>query len=158
YELNIKLFLNGEPSFTQEPQDNNHYIYSGSIGKIMPAALFYGIPTHAGEPLGGITAHFLSSYLNKKMEFTDRFKGSFDGGTSSLPMSLQSNELKEKYGVQTSHQCYSLYKVVTIEQSARDVMMIFKENDEDAMDEYRKDYLRIVEDNKVEALQWIRVV
>src|SRR5699024_9182951 len=79
YELNINVFLNGEPSFTQEPQDNNHYIYSGSIGKIMPAALFYGIPTHAGEPLGGITAHFLSSYLNKKMEFTDRFKESFDG-------------------------------------------------------------------------------
>ena len=158
YELNIKLFLNGEPSFTQEPQDNNHYIYSGSIGKIMPAALFYGIPTHAGEPLGGITAHFLSSYLNKKMEFTDRFKESFDGETTPLPICLQSNDLKENYDVQTSHHSYSLYNVVTMEQSARDVMMIFKEIAEEAMDECRKDYLRIVEDNKVEALQCIRVM
>lgn len=40
HNLNIKLFLNGEPSFTQHPLDDNHYIYSGSIGKILPAALF----------------------------------------------------------------------------------------------------------------------
>ncbi|WP_250129844.1 M20/M25/M40 family metallo-hydrolase [Jeotgalicoccus sp. WY2] len=26
--LNLKLFLNGEPSFTQQPLDENHYIYS----------------------------------------------------------------------------------------------------------------------------------
>lgn len=92
------------------------------------------------------------------MEFTDRFKESFDGETTPLPICLQSNDLKENYDVQTSHHSYSLYNVVTMEQSARDVMMIFKEIAEEAMDECRKDYLRIVEDNKVEALQCIRVM
>src|SRR5699024_10829116 len=77
HNLNIKLFLNGEPSFTQHPLDDNHYIYSGSIGKILPAALFYGIPTHAGEPLNGITSHFIGSYLTKKMEYTNRFLETF---------------------------------------------------------------------------------
>ena len=42
YGLDYELFLNSEPSFTQKPQDPNYYIYSGSIGKIMPSALFYG--------------------------------------------------------------------------------------------------------------------
>src|SRR5699024_6051333 len=33
-ELDLKLILNSEPSFSQSPQDTNYYIYSGSIGKI----------------------------------------------------------------------------------------------------------------------------
>ncbi|MBO1915126.1 hypothetical protein J4G37_61160, partial [Microvirga sp. 3-52] len=55
YGLEYELFLNSEPSFSQRPQDENYYIYSGTIGKIMPSALFYGRETHAGEPLNGIT-------------------------------------------------------------------------------------------------------
>src|SRR5699024_7006639 len=53
YDLNYKLFLNSEPSFSQIPRDEQYYIYSGTIGKIMPSALFYGRETHAGEPLNG---------------------------------------------------------------------------------------------------------
>ncbi|QQD84585.1 M20/M25/M40 family metallo-hydrolase [Jeotgalicoccus sp. ATCC 8456] len=158
YDLNIRLFLNGEPSFTQEPLDNNHYIYSGSIGKIMPAALFYGIPTHAGEPLNGITAHFLSSYLNKEMEFTNRFQETYDGETTPLPICLQSNDLKENYDVQTSHHAYSLYNVFTMNQTARDVMGTFKEIAEDAMHQCRTDYLKIAETNGIEPFTCIRIM
>lgn len=158
YDLNIRLFLNGEPSFTQQPLDNNHYIYSGTIGKIMPAALFYGIPTHAGEPLNGITAHYLSAYLNKEMEFTNRFQESFDGETTPLPICLHSNDLKDNYDVQTSHHSYSLYNVVTMEQTARDVMGTFKEIAEDAMHQCRTDYLKIAEANGIKPFTCIRVM
>ncbi len=158
YGLNIRLFLNGEPSFTQQPLDNNHYVYSGTIGKIMPAALFYGIPTHAGEPLNGITAHYLSAYLNKEMEFTNRFQESFDGETTPLPICLQSNDLKDNYDVQTSHHSYSLYNVVTMEQTARDVMGTFKEIAEDAMNQCRTDYLKIAEANGIKPFTCIRVM
>lgn len=40
YRLSYKMFLNSEPSFSQKPGDESHYIYSGTMGKIMPAALF----------------------------------------------------------------------------------------------------------------------
>ena len=65
YGLDYELFINSEPTFTQKPHDSNYYIYSGSIGKIMPSALFYGRETHAGEPLNGITSHFMASYLTR---------------------------------------------------------------------------------------------
>src|SRR5699024_3219197 len=65
--LDISLFLNSESSFTQRPEDPNYYIYSGSIGKIMPSALFYGIETHAAEPLRGLNAYYMASFLNQKM-------------------------------------------------------------------------------------------
>lgn len=158
YNLKIKLFLNGEPSFTQQPLDNNHYIYSGSIGKILPAALFYGVPTHAGEPLSGITSHFIGSYLTKKMEFTDRFLETFDGEKTPLPVCLQANDLKDNYDVQTSHHSYALYNVFTLTQTAKDVMTTFKEIADEAMHECRMDYEKICESNHISALSCIRVM
>src|SRR5690606_25013324 len=47
YGLEYVLFLNGEPVFAKSPGDESQYIYTGSIGKIMPSALFYGKETHA---------------------------------------------------------------------------------------------------------------
>lgn len=157
-KLNIKLFLNGEPSFTQEPHDKNHYIYSGSIGKILPAALFYGVPTHAGEPMSGITSHFIGSYLTKKMEFTNKFQETFDGETTPLPVCLQANDLKDNYDVQTSHHSYALYNVFTLSQTAKDVMLTFKEIAEDAMHECKTDYEKICGANNVKPLNCIRVL
>ena len=62
--LTYKLFLNSEPSFSQNPTDIEEYVYSGTIGKIMPAALFYGKETHVGEPIKGMTANYIASYLD----------------------------------------------------------------------------------------------
>ena len=158
HNLNIKLFLNGEPSFTQHPLDDNHYIYSGSIGKILPAALFYGIPTHAGEPLNGITSHFIGSYLTKKMEYTNRFLETFDGETTPLPVCLQANDLKSNYDVQTSHHSYALYNVFTMTQTAKDVMITFKEIAGEAMHECRTDYEEICKAHHIPVLNCIRVL
>src|SRR5699024_522841 len=73
YDLDYALFLNSEPSLSQKPLDENYYIYSGTIGKIMPSALFYGRETHAGEPLNGINAHYMASFFTRKMEYIPDF-------------------------------------------------------------------------------------
>lgn len=73
HNLDYSLFLNSEPSFTQRPQDENYYIYSGTIGKIMPSALFYGRETHAGEPLNGVNAHYMASFFTRRMEYIPDF-------------------------------------------------------------------------------------
>src|SRR5699024_12098067 len=72
-QLKYSLFLNSEPRYTQHPQDENYYIYSGTIGKIMPSALFYGRETHAGEPLSGINAHYMASFMTNRMEYASDF-------------------------------------------------------------------------------------
>ena len=67
--LVYQLFLNSESSFSQNPEDENYYIYTGTIGKIMPSALFYGKETHVGEPLKGMTANYIAAYFNQQMEW-----------------------------------------------------------------------------------------
>ncbi|SOC43624.1 arginine utilization protein RocB [Salinicoccus kekensis] len=138
--LDLKLILNGEASFSRYTGDDNYYIYSGSIGKIMPSALFYGVGTHAGEPLHGITSHFMSAYLTKEMEFNPAFHEEKYGEATPPPVCLQQNDLKKDYSTQTSHHSYALYNVFTMERSPSEVMDIYRGVAEQAMDQCYTDY------------------
>ncbi|RIO61625.1 M20/M25/M40 family metallo-hydrolase, partial [Mammaliicoccus sciuri] len=62
HQLDIQLHLNSEPTFQQASADEQHYIYSGSIGKIMPGVLCYGKETHVGNPMDGLSSNFMMSY------------------------------------------------------------------------------------------------
>lgn len=158
YNLRYKLFLNSEPSFSQMPQDENYYIYSGTIGKIMPSALFYGRETHAGEPLKGLTSHYMASYLTQAMEFNDDFIEEVYGEETPLPICLQMNDLKQDYSVQTSHHSYAMYNVFVMNRNAREVMDIFKKTAEEAMGRCQKDYLDICNKRGIEPLGDIKVL
>lgn len=138
--LRVSLFLNSEPSFTQRPEDPNYYIYSGSIGKIMPSALFYGIETHAGEPLRGLNAHYMASFLNQKMEFTDAFSEEEYGEKTPLPVTLKNYDLKDDYSTQTSNHVASLYNVFTMKQNADDIFVKYNDLVNEAMDECQNQY------------------
>ena len=130
--LSYSLFLNGEPSFTQEPGDTKEYIYSGTIGKIMPAALFYGKETHVGEPLQGLTANYIASYLTQQMEFSALFEETAYGEKTPLPVSLYQRDLKDQYSTQTPYRAAALYNVFLYKRTAADVMETFEQAARDA--------------------------
>src|SRR5699024_11134979 len=101
--LDFNLFLNSEPTFSQRPQDENYYIYSGTIGKIMPSALFYARETHAGEPLSGINAHYMASFMTNRMEYASDFTEEAYGEKTTPPVCLKTIDLKKDYSTQTSN-------------------------------------------------------
>lgn len=156
--LDYGLFLNGEPSFSQKPQDPNYYIYSGTIGKIMPSALFYGRETHAGEPLSGMTSHYMASYLTKAMEFNSDFVEEAYGERTPLPVCLQQVDLKDDYSTQTSHHSAALYNVFVMRQNADEVMKKFKETAVQAMSECERDYKAVCEREGVQPVGDIEVL
>src|SRR5690606_11959335 len=116
--LVYKVFLNSEPSFSQEPGDTKEYIYSGTIGKIMPAALFYGKETHVGEPMKGITANYLASFLTQRMEWNPSFRETDLGESTPLPVSLQQKDLQTQYSTQTPYRASALYNVFLLKRTA----------------------------------------
>ncbi|MFF2497870.1 M20/M25/M40 family metallo-hydrolase [Peribacillus sp. NPDC058075] len=127
YSLSYKMFLNSEPSFSQKPGDNRHYIYSGTLGKIMPAALFYGKETHVGEPLKGITANYIASFLTQLMEWNTLFLESDLGEETPLPVSLQQKDLKLQYSTQTPYRAAALYNVFIMKRTAAEIMDLFEQ-------------------------------
>lgn len=158
YGLTYELFLNSEPSFSQQARDENYYIYSGTIGKIMPSALFYGKETHVGEPLHGITGHYLASYLTKAMEFNAAFVEEAYGERTPLPVCLKTYDLKQDYSTQTSHHTAALYNVFVLKRSAAEVMDIYHDVATEAMEECQRDYEAICAREESEPLGKIQVM
>ncbi|SDN99768.1 M20/M25/M40 family metallo-hydrolase [Alkalicoccus daliensis] len=158
HTLDYSLFLNSEPSFTQHPGDETHYIYSGTMGKIMPAALFFGKETHVGEPLSGITATYMSSFVSQEMEWNPEFREEDLGETTPLPVSLQLRDLKLEYSTQTPYRAASLYNVFTMKNDAAAVMDTFQNVVERAVDRCNKDYYSLCEREEVTPVGKTRVI
>ncbi|MGA3600453.1 M20/M25/M40 family metallo-hydrolase [Lysinibacillus agricola] len=156
--LSYKLFLNSEPSFSQGPADTNEYIYSGTIGKIMPAALFYGKETHVGEPLKGMTANFIASYMTQHMEWNPIFRETDLGESTPLPVSLQLKDLKREYSTQTPYRAAALYNVFLLKRTASEVMDIFEQVALEAMAACNEQYKQICEREKVKGVGEVKVL
>jgi arginine utilization protein RocB len=158
YNLEYILFLNGEPVFAQQPGDEQFYVYSGSIGKIMPSALFYGKETHVGEPLSGITAPFIASFLTQRMEWNPAFQETDLGETTPLPVTLQLKDLKMEYSVQTPYRATALYNVFLMKRNAAEVMDIFEKLALDATFACNKSYMEMCRDQKVNPVGQVSVL
>lgn len=156
--LTYKLFLNSEPSFSQSPTDIEEYIYSGTIGKIMPAALFYGKETHVGEPLKGMTANYIASFLTQRMEWNELFRETDLGETTPLPVSLQQKDLKLQYSTQTPYRAVALYNVFLFKRTAAEVMDLFERVATEAMDACNDRYNLICNREQVTGVGEVKVL
>jgi arginine utilization protein RocB len=158
HHLKYKLFLNSEPVFPQYPGDENYYVYSGSIGKIMPAALFYGRETHVGEPLRGITAPYIASFLTQRMEWNSSFQETVRGEHTPLPVTLQLKDLKMEYSVQTPYRAAALYNLFLLERNAAEIMDTFEKIAVEAAESCNLAYNKMCRENNVEPMGQVRVV
>jgi arginine utilization protein RocB len=158
YNLSYKMFLNSEPSFSQKPGDNKHYIYSGTMGKIMPAALFYGKETHVGEPLKGITANYISSFLTQLMEWNPIFCESDLGESTPLPVSLQQKDLKTQYSTQTPYSAAALYNVFILKRSVEDIMDLFEQIAQEAAMMCNQSYKALCQREQIEGVGDVQVL
>lgn len=158
HNLSYKLFLNGEPVFSQEPGDRSFYVYSGSIGKIMPSALFYGKETHVGEPLSGITAPYIASFLTQRMEWNLSLQEKVEGETTPLPVTLQQKDLRLEYSAQTPYRSAALYNVFLMKRNAEEIMGIFEKVAIDAAGACNKAYKEVCLKQSVEPVGEVRVL
>ncbi|MDQ0350923.1 arginine utilization protein RocB [Alkalibacillus filiformis] len=119
--LQYKLCLNSEPMFRQYPEDENMYLYTGSLGKVLPGFLCYGKETHVGEPFHGLNANLMISYLNKNLELNDELVEKVGKEVTPPPVSLMSRDLKEHYSVQTPVTAVSMYNILFMKQTVTDI-------------------------------------
>lgn len=121
HQLEYTACLNSEPVFTRYPGDTNQYVYTGSIGKLLPGFLCYGMETHVGEPFSGINANYMASELSKALELNTDFCEAIDGEVTPPPTNLMQKDLKEEYSVQIPHVAVALYNLMVMERSVSDI-------------------------------------
>lgn len=158
YQFTYKLFLNSEPTFRQEPTDTSHYVYTGSIGKILAASLFYGKETHAGEPLSGMTSPYISSFMTREMEWNDLFQETVLGETTPLPITLQQTDLRLHYSTQTPYRSSALYNIFLMKRSASEVLDIFEKVAQTAAEKCNYEYGEICNKHQVKPIGKVKVI
>lgn len=122
YGLDYQVVLNSEPMFTRYPGDQHQYIYTGSIGKVLPGFLCYGKETHVGEPLSGLNANFMASQITCEMELNTDFCEDVEGEVTPPPTNLIQRDLKEEYSVQIPHRAVTLFNLFLYEKSIDQVL------------------------------------
>lgn len=116
-DLIYQACLNGEPMFSKYPGDPAYYMYTGSIGKVLPGFYCYGKESHVGEPFAGINPNLMVSFLSQQLELNEEFIEKIDDEVSPPPVSLMQRDLKEKYSVQTPNAAISMYNVLYLKQT-----------------------------------------
>ncbi|GIO21693.1 M20/M25/M40 family metallo-hydrolase [Oceanobacillus sp. J11TS1] len=158
HDLTYTLFLNSEPTFRHDPRDNTHYIYSGTIGKVLAGALFYGKETHAGEPLSGMTSPFISTFLTREMEWNPIFREEVLGEAAPLPVTLQQTDLRLHYSTQTPYRSSALYNIFLLERTAEEAFTLFEQVAKKAASQCNERYKKICQDNQVRPIGTVKVI
>lgn len=115
--LDYKTVVNSEPMFSRFPGDTDKYLYTGSIGKVLPGFLCYGKETHVGEPLAGLNANSMASQLTCELELNISYCEVIDGEATAPPTNLMQKDLKKGYSVQIPHRAVTLFNLFLLEKT-----------------------------------------
>ncbi|SHF58720.1 M20/M25/M40 family metallo-hydrolase [Ornithinibacillus halophilus] len=123
YDENLEYVacLNGEPMFSKYPGDDHHYVYTGSIGKVLPGFYCYGKETHVGEPFAGLNPNLMVSFLSQHLELNEAFIEKVDDEVTPPPVSLMQRDLKEEYSVQTPNSAIAMYNILYLKHQIGDI-------------------------------------
>jgi arginine utilization protein RocB len=96
------------------PGDPHRYIYTGTVGKLLPTFLVIGQPSHAGDPFDGLDANLLAAELVRDLSMNDDLCDHVRGQTTPPPVTLKFSDLKTGYDVQLPFASYFYLNVLTL--------------------------------------------
>lgn len=122
--------------------DPHRYIYTGSVGKLLPTFFVTGTQTHVGAAFEGIDPNYLISFLTKQINYNTDLCDEAHGEWTLPPVSLKQTDLKPSYDVQTAHAAVAYFNFFTHSLSPQDVLNRLKKQAEIAFREALAEYQR----------------
>ena len=113
YKLNYLGAINTDYTTALYPGDRHRYIYTGSVGKLLPTFLVIGHATHVGEPFDGLDANLLAAELIRDLSMNDALCDTVRGQRTPPPVTLKACDLKTSYDVQLPFAAYFYLNVLT---------------------------------------------
>jgi len=113
---------------TAEPlaDENERYIYQGSLGKIVPAIFVVGKGSHVGEVFSGYDVNLwlakLTARIDNNMDLADRIKGMI----TNPPVSLKQTDLKIEYNGQLPYKGFAYYNFLNYKRGSAEIINAFK--------------------------------
>ncbi len=102
--------------------DESRYVYTGTIGKVLPAVFVRGVETHVGEAFNGFSANSLLAEITRRVEMNPAMCDEACGETTLPPTTLCQKDLKPSYNVQTPLDAVAYYNFFTLGLSPQQVL------------------------------------
>ncbi len=96
------------------PGDPHRYIYTGTVGKLLPSLFVVGQTAHAGDPFAGLDVNLLVAELVRAFSMNVDLCDAVDGHIAPPPVTLHATDLKTGYDTQLPYQAYLYLNVVTL--------------------------------------------
>lgn len=105
--------------------DTRRYIYSGSMGKILPAVYVVGKASHIGQVFQGIDANLLLSQLTSQIDANMDLADQFETLVTNPPVSLKQSDLKSEYNGQLPSEGFAYYNFLNYTRGPKDILELF---------------------------------
>ncbi|HYM29516.1 MAG TPA: M20/M25/M40 family metallo-hydrolase, partial [Steroidobacteraceae bacterium] len=106
--------LNTDYTTAEHPGDERHYVYTGTVGKLLATCLVIGAESHVGQPYDGLDAALLAAELARDLSMDDTLADQVRGQVTPPPVLLRAGDLKERYDVQLPFAAYLCLNVLTM--------------------------------------------
>lgn len=95
------------------PGDPHRYVYTGSIGKLLPSFYIVGREAHVGDPFDGVDANVLMAEIIRDVSMCDDLCDVAGGRITPPPVTLHAQDLKTHYDVQLPFTAWFYLNVLT---------------------------------------------
>jgi len=122
YGLEYLGAINTDYTTARYPGDQHRYIYTGTIGKLLPSFLVVGHASHVGDPFDGVDANLLAAELIRDLSMNDELCDVVRGQSTLPPVTLHATDLKTSYDVQLPFAAYFYLNVLTFSTAPRKLL------------------------------------
>lgn len=120
--LNYLFAINNDYICPLYPEDTTKYVYTGSVGKLLPCFYIQGKETHVGQCFEGFDASMAAAELIKLINLNPEFCEGYKGEYTLPPSVLKMKDLKPQYNVQTSFSSFVYFNYFVHNASVTEVM------------------------------------
>lgn len=129
-KLNYIGVINTDYTAPRDENENARFIYSGTVGKLLPSFYILGVRTHVGEIFRGVDASQIAaelvSEINLNPQWLDTWQGKLGNKDVSEvavpPVALQMRDLKPSYNVETAGDAFVYVNWLTLQINPLEAM------------------------------------
>jgi len=119
--------INTDYTTARYPDDPHRYVFTGTIGKLLPSFLVIGRESHVGDPFDGVDADLLAAELIRDLSMNPELCDVIRGQKAPPPVTLHAADLKVGYDVQLPFAAYFYLNVLTLSSSPAELLELLRE-------------------------------
>jgi arginine utilization protein RocB len=133
--------INTDYTAPRDENENIRFIYSGTVGKLLPSFYILGVRTHVGEIFRGIDASQIAAELVREINLNpawmDTWTGSLGDERSTEiavpPVALRMRDLKPSYNAETAGEAFVCINWLTLKMTPLEAMKMMKDSAKQAL-------------------------